>query len=150
MTRREFCCKTEQDTLALGGRLAKELFVPSFVALYGDLGAGKTAFTRGMGLALGTDEVASPTFLIVQEHDTRPKLLHFDVYRLSDEDALYDIGYEDYLKQDAVVVMEWAELVPGALPPERLDVDITLRAGEERAVAFTARGRRYEELIKAL
>ena len=116
MIRREFFCETETDTLALGKRLGALLPCGTFVALHGDLGAGKTVLVRGIASALGIREVTSPTFTIVQEYDTTPRLLHFDAYRLSDEDELYAIGFDDYLRQDAILIMEWAELVSNAVP----------------------------------
>ena len=86
-----------------------------FVCLYGDLGAGKTAFVRGVGNALRCDRVTSPTFTIVQEYDTDPPIYHFDAYRLSSSSDLYAAGYEDYLYAPGVIMMEWPEIVPDAL-----------------------------------
>ena len=143
-------CKTEQQTGDLGRRLMRALPVPSFVALYGDLGAGKTALVRGMGEALGVDTVTSPTFTIVQEYDTKPKLYHFDAYRLSDADELYAIGFDDYLRENAVLVMEWAELVEEALPQERLELTILGSGAEERTVFAEAKGAVYERILEQL
>lgn len=143
-------CKTESETEALGARLAASLFAPAFVALYGELGAGKTALVRGMGAALGTKEVRSPTFTIVHEYETTPKLLHFDAYRLADEEELFAIGYADYLAQDAICVLEWAERVPDALPAERLDVVLSGSGDEPRTVRLTAHGERCEKVLEAL
>ena len=143
-------CKTESETEALGARLIKHLTAPAFVALYGDLGAGKTALVRGMGAALGTREVRSPTFTIVHEYETKPKLLHFDAYRLADAEELYAIGFADYLTQDAVCVLEWAERVPDALPAERLDVSLSGSGEEPRTVCLAPRGERYESVVDAL
>ena len=143
-------CKTESETEALGARLMNSLTAPAFVALYGDLGAGKTALVRGMGAALGTREVRSPTFTIVHEYETTPKLLHFDAYRLADAEELAAIGFADYLAQDAVCVLEWAERVPDALPVERLDVALAGSGEEPRTVRLTPRGERYESVVNAL
>ena len=128
----------------------KSLTAPAFVALYGDLGAGKTALVRGMGAALGTLEVRSPTFTIVHEYETKPKLLHFDAYRLADAEELYAIGFADYLSQDAVCVLEWAERVPEALPAERLDIRLIGSGEEPRTLRFTPHGERYEKVLEAL
>ncbi len=136
--------------LDLGARLVKCLTPPAFEALHGDLGAGKTALVRGMGEALGVDTVTSPTFTIVQEYDTKPKLYHFDAYRLSDADELYAIGFDDYLRENAVLVMEWAELVEEALPQERLVLTSLVSGAEERTVFAEAKGAVYERILEQL
>lgn len=149
MTERTFICNTEEDTRAFGARLAKELFPGAFVALYGELGAGKTALVQGVGEALGAEDILSPTFTIVEEHDTSPRLYHFDVYRLSGEDELYAMGYEDYLRSDGAILMEWANLVPLALPGARLDITIETD-GDVRKLTCTPHGERYEGMVKRL
>lgn len=144
---RRFTIETEQDMLALGRRIAEMLNKRGFVALYGDLGAGKTVFARGVAEAFGIDHVSSPTFTIVCEYPTAPKLFHFDAYRLSDADELFAIGFSDYLKEDALILMEWANLVSEALPKERLDVTIEGSGSEARAVTIEPRGARYGEVF---
>ena len=144
---RRFTIETEQDMLALGRRIAEMLNKRGFVALYGDLGAGKTVFARGVEEAFGIDHVSSPTFTIVCEYPTAPKLFHFDAYRLSDADELFAIGFSDYLKEDALILMEWANLVSEALPKERLDVTIEGSGSEARAVTIEPRGARYGEVF---
>lgn len=143
-------CTTEQETLSLGQRLVRALPVPSFVALYGGLGAGKTALVRGMGAAVGTAEVRSPTFTIVHEYETSPRLIHFDAYRLHDAEELFAIGFEDYLAQDAILVLEWAERVPEALPPERLEIHLSGSGDEPRTLELQAIGKQYESVVDAL
>ena len=143
-------CKTERDTELLGRRLFRALPAPSFVALYGELGAGKTALARGMGAEAGTGEVRSPTFTIVHEYETKPRLIHFDAYRLADEEELYAIGYEDYLAQEAVIVLEWAERVLQAMPQERLDIEICGSGDEPRTITIKPVGGRYESVVDAL
>ncbi len=143
--------KTEQDTEALGARLTSALAAPAFVALYGGLGAGKTALVRGMGASLGTSEVRSPTFTIVHEYDTHPRLIHFDAYRLGNAEELFAIGFEDYLnEEDALIVLEWAERVPEALPDERLELHLTGSGDDERTIEAVAYGKRYESVVDAL
>ncbi|MDD4310948.1 MAG: tRNA (adenosine(37)-N6)-threonylcarbamoyltransferase complex ATPase subunit type 1 TsaE [Eubacteriales bacterium] len=143
-------CKTEEETQALGSKLIRMLPVPSFLALYGDLGAGKTALVRGMGEQAGTREVRSPTFTIVHEYETSPRLIHFDAYRLSDADELFAIGFEEYLAQNAVVVLEWAERVPEALPKERLEIRLLGSGEEPRTLEFHPLGKQYESVVNAL
>ena len=136
--------------MRLAARLTERLSAPAFLALTGELGAGKTAFVRGMGEKLHAGDVQSPTFTIVREHDTNPRLLHFDAYRLSGADELYAIGFSDYLSEDAIIVMEWAELVLPALPAERLDIRIVGSGDEPREIVLTPHGERYEGLVNAL
>ena len=143
-------CTTEQETLSLGQRLVRALPVPSFVTLYGGLGAGKTALVRGMGAAVGTAEVRSPTFTIVHEYETSPQLVHFDAYRLHDAEELFAIGFEDYLAQDAILVLEWAERVPEALPPERLEIHLSGSGDEPRTLKLRPIGKQYESVVDAL
>lgn len=143
-------CKTERETEALGRALLSALPVPSFVALYGGLGAGKTALVRGMGAEAGTSEVRSPTFTIVHEYETQPKLIHFDAYRLADAEELLAIGFDDYLAQHAILVLEWAERVPEALPRERLELHLSGSGNEPREIRLVPFGARYESVVSAL
>ena len=147
---RTIASKTERDTQYLGRRLLRLLPVPSFVALYGGLGAGKTALVRGMGEEAGTSEVRSPTFTIAHEYETNPRLIHIDAYRLANEEELFAAGFEDYLTQDAIIVLEWAERVPRALPNERLEIAIEGSGDDERIITVTPVGERYESVVNAL
>ncbi len=139
--------KTEDEMLALGKCIAERLGKHGFLALYGDLGAGKTVFARGVAQTFDIDHVSSPTFTIVCEYPTEPKLYHFDAYRLSDADELYAIGYSDYLREDALILMEWANLVEAALPKDRLDITIEGSGMDVRTVVIEPRGARMEELF---
>lgn len=105
------------ETQALGTKLAKRLQPGDVIAYFGDLGAGKTALTRGIAQGLGiTDIVTSPTYTIVNEYLTgRLPLFHFDMYRLGSSDELFDIGWEDYLARGGVCAVEWSENVEDAL-----------------------------------
>jgi tRNA threonylcarbamoyladenosine biosynthesis protein TsaE len=143
-------CATEQETIALGRRLMRLLPVPSFVALCGGLGAGKTALVRGMGEEAGTGEVRSPTFTIAHEYRTSPLLIHLDAYRLANTEELFAAGFEDYLAKNAVLVLEWAERVPEALPKERLEIAIDGSGDEERTMTVTPVGAAYESVVNAL
>lgn len=147
---RTLTLKTEGDMEALGMRIAQALPNGGFVALYGDLGAGKTVLSRGAGRALGLDHLSSPTFTIVQEYPTAPPLFHFDAYRLADEDELYAMGFEDYLDRGGLILMEWADRVPGALPRDRLDMEIAGSGADARTVRLLPQGEPYEGLVKAL
>ncbi len=147
---RTLTLKTESEMEELGARIAKALPQGGFVALCGDLGAGKTVLCRGAGRALGLDHLSSPTFTIVQEYPTSPPLFHFDAYRLADEDELYAMGFEDYLDRGGLILMEWADRVPYALPRDRLDVEISGSGADERSVRLTSRGADYERLVNEL
>ena len=113
----EYLSHTEAETEALGGRLAAVLAPGAVVAYRGGLGMGKTAFTRGLAKGLGyRGRVTSPTFTIVNEYEGgRLPLFHFDMYRLADADALFDIGWEDYLDRGGVCAVEWSENVAEAM-----------------------------------
>ena len=113
----QFITNCPEETEAVGAALAKNLTPGTVIAFQGDLGAGKTAFTRGLARGLGCDEpVTSPTYTIVNEYlSGRIPLFHFDMYRLSSADDLWDIGWEDYLDRGGVCAVEWSENVEEAL-----------------------------------
>lgn len=129
------------ETEALGQRLAERLQPGDVIAYTGDLGAGKTAFTRGLARGLGiTERITSPTFTIVNEYQGgRLPLFHFDMYRLSSSDELYDIGWEDYLARGGVCAVEWSEIVSDALEEnELIRVDIKNECGnDDRTITVT-------------
>lgn len=121
-----------EETERVGAELARELLsnreLPSFVALYGDLGVGKTAFVRGFASVVSPGaRVKSPTFALVNEYRSRgsknPPVFHFDMYRINDEDELYSIGFYDYL-ESGICLVEWSENIEYALPDERFAVTI--------------------------
>ena len=114
----QFITNAPEETEALGEKLAKLLRPGTVLAYLGDLGAGKTAFTRGLARGLGCREtVTSPTYTIVNEYlGGRLPLFHFDMYRLTSSDDLWDIGWEDYLDRQGVCAVEWSENVPEAMP----------------------------------
>lgn len=113
----QFITNAPEETEALGEKLAKLLRPGTVLAYLGDLGAGKTAFTRGLARGLGCREtVTSPTYTIVNEYlGGRLPLFHFDMYRLASSDDLWDIGWEDYLDRQGVCAVEWSENVPEAM-----------------------------------
>ena len=113
----EYITTSPEETEAVGAALGKLLKPGTVLAYTGDLGAGKTAFTRGLAKGLGaTDRVTSPTYTIVNEYlSGRLPLFHFDMYRLSSSDDLWDIGWEDYLERGGICAVEWSENVEAAL-----------------------------------
>ena len=113
----EYITNNPEQTEALGAALAARLTPGTIIAYRGDLGAGKTAFTRGLAKGLGCKElVTSPTYTIVNEYlGGRLPLFHFDMYRLASSDDLWDIGWEDYLERDGICAVEWSENVADAM-----------------------------------
>ena len=136
----ELISHSPEETETAGARLAQRLGPGAVVAFTGDLGAGKTAFTRGLARGLGVpDRVTSPTFTIVNEYEGgRLPLFHFDMYRLGSADELFDIGWEDYLRRGGVCAVEWSENIAGALEPDAVRVDIRRGSSDqERVITVT-------------
>ena len=136
---KEYITHSPAETESLGERLATLLKPGDVVAYFGDLGAGKTAFTRGLARGLGcAGRVSSPTFNIVNEYPGgRLPLFHFDMYRLSGPEELFDIGWEDYLDRGGVCAVEWSEQVASALPAESIRVSIRRHPEEEEGRIIT-------------
>lgn len=121
----EHLSHSEQETEQLGEQVARRLPRGTVIAYTGELGMGKTAFTRGLARGLGCrGRVTSPTFTIVNEYDGATPLFHFDMYRLDGDDDLFDIGWDDYLARGGVCAVEWSERIDSALPPDTLTVSI--------------------------
>lgn len=126
---------TVEETEQAGIMLARSLTPGTVVAMYGDLGAGKTAFVRGLARGLhSSSRVTSPTFTIVNEYNGDLPLFHFDMYRLSCADELFDIGWEDYLARGGVCVVEWSENVSRAFDGTEISVTIDKLSDTERKI----------------
>lgn len=131
----------ELETEQLGESLAEKLKPGDVIALYGNLGAGKTAFVRGLAKGLGLSaRVSSPTFTIVNEYLGKTPLFHFDMYRLGSADELFEIGWEDYLDRGGVCAVEWSENVEEAFPPDHIIVRIERTGDSTRTVEITRNG----------
>ena len=116
-----FETNSELETEQVGERFAASLPDGAVVAMYGELGSGKTAFVRGMARGMGIDSrVSSPTFTIVNEYRGARELIHFDMYRLQSGDELFDIGWEDYLRRGSVCAVEWSENVEDAFEGDEI------------------------------
>jgi len=126
----------EAQTRDIARKLGEELCQGSFIALTGELGAGKTVFTKGIAAGLGVrEEITSPTFTVLCAYESgRLPLYHFDAYRITDEAQLDDIDFEDYAYGDGVCVCEWAENIRGALPEKRIDVHIAYAENGQREI----------------
>ena len=123
----------ETEQFAAG--LASKLKGGDVLAFRGGLGAGKTAFVRGLARGLGSDsDVSSPTFSLVHEYQSDPPLYHFDLYRIHTFDDLYSTGFFDYLDAGGILAVEWSENIPEALPPETITVSIVPQGDEIRMI----------------
>jgi tRNA threonylcarbamoyladenosine biosynthesis protein TsaE len=121
---------------ALGERLGLTAFPGAILALTGDLAAGKTTLTQGLGEGLGHDDVSSPTFVLMQQHvGGRLDLYHTDFYRVEREQELVQLGIDDWMGGDGVTVVEWADRFPDALPPDHLALHLEVEAAGRRIVA---------------
>ena len=133
----EIITHSERETEDAGAAFAAGIPDGTVVAMYGELGAGKTAFVRGMARGMGLDcRVNSPTFTIVNEYLGARTLLHFDMYRLGSADELWDIGWDDYLERGAVCAVEWSENVAGAFTGDELTVRIEKLSDTDRRITI--------------
>lgn len=122
MIKETYC---EDETRKLGFDLAQSAKAGDIYCMKGDLGVGKTVFTKGFAEGLGiTEHITSPTFTIVNEYCGRLPFYHFDVYRIGDPDEMYDIGYEEYFFGEGVCLVEWAELIEDILPDDVIWISI--------------------------
>ena len=138
-----------EDTQLFSRRLATFLQPGDVLTLEGDLGAGKTAFTKGLAIGLGIQKnVNSPTFTIIKEYQGDMPLYHMDVYRL--EDSYEDLGFDEYFHGNGVTVVEWAHLIEDQLPNERLNIYIYHQGNDSRKLVIKPMGERYEQLCKEI
>jgi tRNA threonylcarbamoyladenosine biosynthesis protein TsaE len=154
MSARRYQTQGAEETRALAARLGRLLRAGDVLCLIGDLGAGKTTFTQGLALGLGLppeQPVRSPTFTLLAEHPGgRLPLYHFDVYRLPDSSGLAELAFDEYLDMGGVVVIEWADKITDALPPERLDIALTpTDDSNTRCILPTPHGARARALAEA-
>ena len=141
---------SEKETIELAQNFESEKFPNMIICLNGELGSGKTMFTKGIANALGiTDVITSPTFTIVKEYlYGELPLYHMDVYRLDGNTE--GVGIEDYYNKGGIVVIEWADTIEDILPSERLDIKITVSDENKRVLTIVPHGKKYEELCEAV
>jgi len=141
--------RDEKETINIAQNLESEKFENMVICLEGDLGSGKTIFTKGFAQALGIEEnITSPTFNIIKEYPNGElPLYHMDVYRL--DGKVDGIGLEDYFTKGGVVIIEWADLIRDYLPEERLDIKFKIVDEETRTLVFIPHGQQYEEICEA-
>lgn len=136
-----------EETIELGKKLGELLKPNMLITLSGDLGAGKTTFTKGIGLGLGIEKIInSPTFTILKQYHGRLNLSHFDAYRLEGQDD--DLGFEEIFESDDICVVEWADFIEDILPDQRLEVEIKKIDQDTREFILKAIGSRYEQLVE--
>ena len=141
--------KDEYDTIELAQNLESEKFPNMIICLNGELGSGKTLFTKGFAQALGIkDNITSPTFSIIKEYDGELPLYHMDVYRL--DGNTNGVNIEEYFSKGGVVIIEWADTIKDILPKERLDIKIKVLDENKRNLIITPYGKQYEELCEAV
>ena len=142
--------RDERETIQIAQNLESEKFENMIICLEGDLGSGKTVFTKGFAGALGIDEnITSPTFNIIKEYYSgEMPLFHMDVYRL--DGKLDGVGIEDYFTKNGVVIIEWADTIRDYLPEERLDIRFKVTGEDSRVLVFRPHGEKYEEICEAV
>ena len=140
----------EMETIELAQNFESEKFPNMIICLNGELGSGKTMFTKGIANALGIEEtITSPTFTIIKEYESgEMPLYHMDVYRLDRETD--GVGIEDYYKKGGIVVIEWANTIKHILPKERLDIKFVVTDENKRVLILTPYGKQYEDLCEAV
>ena len=146
----KYTSKSVDDTLRLAENIESEKFPNMVICLEGELGSGKTVFTKGFATALGIEEtITSPTFTLIKEYlNGELPLYHMDVYRL--EETGDDIGITDYFNKGGVTIIEWADIIEDKLPEERLVIKFKVINEDTRILLFEAYGEKYEELCNAV
>lgn len=138
-----------EETIEIGKRIGNELDSGDVVLLTGDLSAGKTTITKGIGLALGVKKVInSPTFTIVKVYRGNLPLYHFDAYRLEDNDN--ELGFEEMFESGGISVIEWPQYIEELLPNERLDIEILKNEDNSRSFVFYPKGKEFEDIVKEI
>lgn len=141
---------TPRETERIGSVLGTLLIPGDVIALSGELGSGKTTLVRGLAQGMGfpPEEVASPSFTLINEYEGPLPLFHIDLYRLRDEQELREIGYEEYINTAGVAVIEWADRIPDALPDESLWITLEYQTEDHREIVLKPHGDRYEKMIE--
>lgn len=141
--------KTAKETQQLAQKLASFLFAGSLITLSGQLGAGKTTFTQGLGKGLNIKKnITSPTFTLLKIYQGDLPLYHIDAYRLEGLDQ--DLGFEEYIEADGVCVIEWSQFMETILPENRLNIEINILEDDNRELIITAYGKEYERILDNL
>jgi len=145
--------QSASDTLKIGRSIARNVRPGDIICLSGQLGAGKTVLTKGIaqGLGIKKDAVISPSFVLIRQHKKASiPLYHFDLYRLQDTGDILGLGYEEYLYDQGVAVIEWSERLKSLMPQEYLHIKLCVKTDAKRALTFAAHGARYQALLKEI
>lgn len=138
-----------EETMAFGEKLGKMLKQGDVLALFGDLGAGKTTFTKGLARGMNlTDDIHSPTFTLIHEHPGKIPLYHVDLYRLNSEAEVEMIGIEEYIFGNGVTIIEWADRMKSMLPDYRLDIDFKMQGDTKREMTLEAESPEIQKIIE--
>ena len=138
--------RSEAETIELSENLEAEKFPNMVICLNGDLGCGKTVFTKGFAGAMGISEITSPTFTIIKEYEGELPLYHMDVYRT--DGKIEGLGLEEYFEKGGVTIIEWSEMIKDYLPEERLDITFKVTGENSRSIVITPYGDKYRTLCE--
>ena len=138
--------RSDAETIEVAENLESEKFPNMVICLNGDLGSGKTVFTKGFAGAMGIDEITSPTFTIIKEYVGELPLYHMDVYRT--DGKVEGLGLDEYFDKGGVTIIEWAEMIENYLPEERLDITFKITGENSRTMILTPHGDKYRSLCE--
>ena len=148
----KFLSKSPQETTHFGQKLAKQFKSGDIIALFGDLGSGKTTLVKGIaqGLNVKSSQVNSPTFVLMNLYEGKLPIYHFDLYRLENTQDIDRLGCHEFFYDNGVAIIEWAERLKELLPQDYLAVHLNHITASERSLTLTAHGERYQSLLKTL
>lgn len=153
MLEKRIITKSSQETFDFGKYLGEAIDFPLIIFLQGEMGAGKTLFSKGFVAGMGLDdEVTSPTYTIVNEYGNPPRIFHFDLYRLQDPDELYEMGFEDYLSQGCTLLLEWPDLVLEDQFEPKLEISLAshLETPEQREIILKTDNQKVAQILNSL
>ena len=139
---------SDNETIAIAQNIESEKFPNMVICLNGDLGSGKTMFTKGFAHAMGIDEITSPTFTIIKEYVGELPLYHMDVYRL--DGNVEGLGIEEYFTKKGITIIEWSDTITDYLPEKRLDIKFRVTGEDKRSLTLIPHGKKYEEVCEAI
>jgi len=142
--------RSEKQTMRIGKKLARHLNPKDIICLIGDLGSGKTTLVKGIaeGLNINQKKITSPTFVLLNIYKGKIPLYHFDLYRLEGEVSMRSVGFEEFLYDEGVSVIEWADRLGGLMPKEYLQVQLKHLNGDKRSITLKPKGKKYGQYIK--
>jgi tRNA threonylcarbamoyladenosine biosynthesis protein TsaE len=142
--------RSVRDTINIGKAMANNLRPGDIICLFGEFGSGKTVLTKGIasGLGIKGNSITSPSFVLIREYaQGKLPLYHFDLYRLESARDIFALGYEEYLYNDGITVIEWADRLKYLMPAECVRIELLIMEGSKRELRFSASGARYKELL---